>query len=98
LYGRWLQVSDFGEVIYTKTTRFGEYEKGLVFFEDGSLIGRSESSICVGPNCLMENYNGTWMRKSEQTLSISVESLKGLIKQEYTIVELNDEKLILKME
>lgn len=95
LLGKWLETSNFGQLEYKKTTRFGDFEKGLVFYDDGTLIGRSESSICIGDECLMENYNGRWERTSESSLNFNVESLKGQQNLHYQIIEMSKDRLVL---
>lgn len=96
LTGRWLEISDFGNTIYEKTSRYGDFEKGLVFFEDGSLIGRSESSICIGENCLMENYKGSWTLETDDKIIIEVESLKGNQRYSAQIISISSDSLVLR--
>ncbi len=85
IYGRWLEKSaTFESTQYIRTDRFGEYEKGLVVFDDGSLIERSEGGICVGEYCAMDNYYGTYtFDAAKNILRVKVTNFSG--PQEYSI-------------
>jgi hypothetical protein len=79
IFGRWLETAlTFQHTQYIRSTRFGEYERGLVIFDDGTLIERSEGGICIGEYCLMENYTGTYSYDANQNhLKVSVVNYSG---------------------
>lgn len=85
IFGRWLETAlTFQHTQYTRSARFGEYERGLVIFDDGSMIERSEGGICIGEYCLMENYYGTYTYDADQNqLKVNVVNYSG--PQAYTL-------------
>jgi hypothetical protein len=98
IYGRWLQsTANFEGTTFIRSDRFGEYEKGIVVFEDGTIIERSEGGICIGEYCLMENFYGTYTYdSSKNALNIKVTNFSGPQKYTLEILNLSVDQLMVK--
>ncbi len=98
VFGNWtLENENFEGASYIRSARFGEYEKGLVLFDDGTMIERSEGGICIGEYCLMDNYYGTYS-SNKNTLNIKVNNFAGPQSYKLNILDLSADKLKVKRE
>ncbi len=95
--GQWLQTGkNLVQAQYTSTSRFGEFDYGLVFFDNGQYIDRSESGICIGIDCLTENFNGTYRWISSDVIELTVDNYHGLSTRQYVVEKPAVDQLVLK--
>lgn len=95
--GQWLQTGkNLVQAQYTSTSRFGEFDYGLVFFDNGQYIDRSESGICIGIDCLTENFNGTYRWISSDVIELTVDNYHGLSTRQYAVEKPAVDQLVLK--
>ena len=97
ILGQWLQTSkNQVEAQYVSTSRFGQFDYGLIFFDNGQYIDRSESGICIGDDCLTENFNGTYRWISSDVIELTVDNYNGLSTRQYVVERPAADKLVLK--
>ncbi len=65
-----------------------------VFRANGSLIVRQNVGWCGTPPITYGNYNGTWKRTSDSTLSLHYEYWGGQVEAIWSIKSLNGEQMI----
>ncbi len=80
IIGRWLLIDSSGlERLYSRTTRYGQFDYGYTFFDDESLVERSESGLCVGVNCITEDFVGVYKNLGNNNINVNVKNLKGKV-------------------
>lgn len=95
--GQWLQTGkNMIQAQYTQTSRFGEFDYGLIFFDNGDYIDRSESGICIGDDCLTENFNGQYKWISADVIELTVDNYHGLSTRQYVVERPAADRLVLK--
>lgn len=98
ILGQWLQTSkNQVEARYVITSRFSQFDYGLIFFDNGQYIDRSESGICIGDDCLTENFNGTYRWISTDIIELMVDNYHGLSTRQYVVETPAEGELVLKM-
>jgi hypothetical protein len=97
ILGQWLQTSkNQVEAQYVSTSRFGQFDYGLIFFDNGQYIDRSESGICIGDDCLTENFNGQYKWISADVIELTVDNYHGLSTRQYVVEKPSADSLVLK--
>ena len=96
--GQWLQTSrNQIQANYVPTSRFGNFDYGLIFFDNGTYIDRSESGICIGADCLTENFNGSYRWLSADVIELTVDNYHGLSTREYVVEKKSGGELVLRV-
>ena len=96
--GQWLQTSrNQIQANYVPTSRFGNFDYGLIFFDNGDYIERSESGICIGNDCLTENFNGSYRWLSADVIELTVDNYHGLSTREYVVEKKSGGELVLRV-
>lgn len=98
LLGVWIE-SDYegGNIIYTKAKSFNQNKPGVSFQQDGKLIKRQNVGFCGTPPITYGDSEGTWELTSDSTFTIKCENWRGKEEQDWLIVALSDEELIIKI-
>jgi hypothetical protein len=75
----------------TRTNRYGTFDKGFTFFEDMTLVERSDSGVCIDAGCIMENYNGTFSINKDNDITVSIKNLKGnvIYNLKFNVLDIN---------
>lgn len=96
--GQWLQTSrNQIQANYVPTSRFGNFDYGLIFFDNGDYIERSESGICIGNDCLTENFNGSYRWLSADVIELTVDNYHGLSTRQYVVEKQSGGELVLRV-
>lgn len=96
--GQWLQTSrNQIQANYVPTSRFGDFDYGLIFFDNGTYIDRSESGICIGTDCLTENFNGSYQWLSADVIELTVDNYHGLSTRQYVVEKQSGGELVLRV-
>ncbi|MBK8699663.1 MAG: hypothetical protein IPN29_08985 [Saprospiraceae bacterium] len=96
IMGKWIQRSStLVEAKLERTSRFDTFDKGFTFFEDGTFIERSDGGICIGENCIMEDYYGTMEWLDADMIRLRVTNFRGPSDLTYTFQITPVQQLIL---
>ncbi|MHB1276765.1 MAG: hypothetical protein ACYC1Q_00020 [Bacteroidia bacterium] len=93
----WIYSDSENDVLnYKKHDKFKDDEPGIEFKKNGILKKRQNVGWCGTPPVTYRNYDGSWERTSDSTLTIKYDYWGGKAEEDWLIVEMTAENLKIK--
>ncbi|CAN5366759.1 hypothetical protein BH09BAC5_BH09BAC5_12140 [soil metagenome] len=97
LIGTWVYSEYKDELLYyEKKNKFEKDKSGIEFKEGGKIIKRQNASWCGTPPITYANYDGTWEKSSDSTLTIIYQYWGGMCREVWLVSSLSKEKMVVK--
>ncbi len=97
LIGTWVYSTYKDDLLYyKKKNNLKKDNAGIEFFKSGKLIKRQNESGCGTPPITYKNFNGSWEKKTDSTISLTYQNWGGMYQEEWQISSLTKDKMVVK--
>ena len=98
ILGVWINADYMdGSTTYLKHEDFEAGEPGVKLLKNGTLVKRQNSGFCGTSPISYKNYEGTWSRTSESTITIRYDFWGGSAEEDSLIVNVAKDSLTTKL-